>query len=735
VRAKVVFRPGAGGLITDAPESFLKSDSWPYARDVVLSGGVARERWGFAPAWTADTTYFGDPEPVGDQAEAIWRVKFKLANKTVWVASRTWGSSPLTDSSHPNNPGLFGNYDDKSTWVGIGIPRCVYRDELILCASTGTYAIERYSGGGYRSDMPLGATTYYDGESRITAGTGATEAAHTPGTYVRISLGKGQVTTHARIVVTATSNANWIFEDGIHLGAYTTGHARPFQGGGRLARICATANGVFPCVSVISRGTVAVTSLNGAFSATGYGTQWLTQSPTIPELDGAHLLYKDNLTNTYKLREIQSNIAETSFDMYGYTVTDTSKTTAKAEYEILVPPAWTDATVHRGSLWGCGQKQWPNRVYVAPPGWNPAYPPGAVYPYDVGGELSAASPDAWKLDFIDVPSRDDGDPVVAILSSPGPLLVLKRSSVYAIHGTYPNFDVSPVSETSGCVHRTAAITVDSQPYWADRNGIYTYRGGRVVDLTAGKISRQWRGLMAGFDTGMIAMGAVANHLVVSLVDLDDNATRYGRNEGDSANPTDRVLVYSLEANEWVSQFSGVNATCFGSARVPGEQDRLLFGRSGAVHYDLAPAFDGVAWDDGDDAPVDAKGYDEDGVGTTPSAEFYTPSNLAERAGVDGEARLLDASVVTVYNDSGSTRNQVIKVSQDLGRLGDKDATPVTVATITRTNAKQLQRTRFRVGRSGRTHQVQVSLSGAPATSKDQEFHEIVCHFRDPRLRP
>lgn len=748
MRNKVVFRPGAGGLITDIPSNLLKSDSYPYAKDVILHQGVARERWGFSTAWEPD--WFGTSDSL-----SVARVKFKLADRTCWVVTTTAGEI-LTDSYDIN----LTSTDDKTIsgrrYTG-PLVRCVYRDEAIVCYRDGRTPIARYSGGARPSQGLAGAATYTQNQSNIEAVTGLSFDQDAAGFYVRTTLGIGQVHTEARVVdFDRNTLDDFTIEDAIHLGA--TSYARSWDTGTYASETSAVAWASFPCVSIESQGTVTVTASTGTYTVNSFGARWSDHLydagggdfSVYPTDVNSAVLYWNTPTSTWKLREV--NYFTLSFaSLYG--AGSATETTTKQKYEVLMPPTFTDAAVHKGSLWGCGVYWWPNRVYVAPPGWNPAYPPGATYPYDVSEELSKASPDMFKLDFVDVPTRDDSDAVVALLPSNGPLLVLKRSSVYAVHGSYPNFDVNLLSETSGCLTREGAVTIDNQPFWLDRNGIYTYRGGQVVDLTAGKISRQWRGLMAGWQgisTSKLAIGGVAGYLVVSLLNLDSTKTFYGRTDAEASNPTKRVLVYSLEAGEWVTELSGVNANCFGSIRAEGEADALVFGlRDTAPHYDLAPALTGAAWDwaapvQGGDgtfsyplgSPSQALNYDEDGVGTTPTAEFWTPSNLAERAGIDGEARLIDASAVTVNHDAGGTpRTQVLKVSQDLGRLGDKDATPVTVATINATSTKKFQRTRFRVGRSGRQHQVRVSLGNAPTTSADQEFHEFVLNFRDPRSRP
>lgn len=748
MRSKVVFRPGSGGLVTDVPSTFLKGEAVVYANDAVFYRGAMEQRRG----WTYESAY-GAPAsgtPVG-----VIRNKYNLAKATrtlgamqdgtVWVEA---GVTPVTNLSAPNTPGLSP------------IPRCVYRDEVIFCYSDGKTPILRYSGAPTSGSSLSGATvTYTQNQSTVTS---SATFSSTPvaGSYIPI-VADSKVATWARVVNVALSGGSShvaSVEDITHIGSVSAAYAS-----GKISNDGIT-SGSWPCVMIYNTGTceVATTAYTSPTAegavATGFGVSWGTD--LVPFVGRAALIYKDG--TLWRIRSVSERISSTQFRLasspieftagggggtLGVTVAGggppgtagATTTTAKAPYQLVSAPTWTDACVHKGSLWGAGVAYHPNRVYVAPPNWNPALPPGEALPFDVSTTLAKASPDNWLLDYIDVPTSYDGDPVVAILSSQGPLLVLKRSAVHGVYGTYPTFEQSLIRSGAGCIDRTAAITVENTPFWAGEEGVFTYAGGRVQSLVDNKIKREWQALMKGWvqGTSYCTLGVTGGHLVVSVGGLSTNATGGAKNGPDSSNPSGRVLVYDLSAGEWVSRFSNVNARAFNSARVPGETEALLFvGETNGKVGDLTPAITNVKCTDrATQTRVAADAAD--GNGTYPQLEAWTSLGLAEAAGTDGDVRLVDLSVVSNVLDSGSPGATTLQVSvseTDGLRPPASGETPVTVGTVNSDTTDGVNRSRFRVARSGRTHQLRFRTGTTASTAVKVEIQEAVLNFRDARRR-
>jgi len=740
MRSKVVFRPGSGGLVTDVPDTFLKGEALAYVNDAVMYRGALEQRRG----WTYESAY-GSPltgTPVGVLRSQFTRANAKrtigsLSDGTVWLHTGSGTSTDLGAPAIAQSP----------------IPRCVYRDEVILCYGDGKTPILRYSGlGDAGFSVSSGTLSYTQNEATVTSSS-AFSSPPVAGSYMPIVLGGttgDRVATFARIQ-SGASTTNATIENITHLNASAS------YASGKIYNPAATA-GSWPGVMIYNDGTCTVTRTtqtnpSGETAVSdGYGTNW--SSSLMPLSGRAALVYYDG--TVWKVRSISSidstvrlTLASTSivFSTGGgggeigvaSGTPSSATTTTKAAYQILSSPTWTDACVHKGSLWGTGVAYHPNRVYVSPPNWNPALPPGEAYPYDVSTSLQKSSPDSWLLDFIDVPTSYDGDPVVAILSSGGPLLVLKRAAVHGIYGTYPTFEQSLVRAGAGCIDRTAAITVENTPFWAGEEGVFTFANGRVQSLVDNKIEREWQALMKGWvqGTSYCALGVTGGHLVVSVGGLALAATGGAKNGADASNPTERVLVFDIGAGEWVSRFSNVNARAFCSARVPSETEALLFvGEGTGKIADLTPAITDVKCTDRA-AQTRSQADPADGNGTYPQLEAWTSLGLADAAGTDGDVRLVDLSVVSnVYDtgDPGSTTLNV-SVSETEGlRPPVSGETPVVVGTVNSDTTDGVNRNRFRVVRSGRTHQLRLKTGTTASTAKRVQIEQAVLNFRDARRR-
>jgi hypothetical protein len=761
VRSKVVFRPGAGGLITDPPTTMVKPESLVYAVDAIFTRGVLQQRWGYSYESTG-----GKPSGDTSRPYGIWRAKFSRAGVTCTVLSSTAATvgGIWLEQGASTGKLLYAN-----PAISQYVPRCLYRDELIFCNNNGTSPILRYSGSSeLYSALPAGTVyNFLQNQSSIVSslvtGSSASALAAQESAYHVVTLGNGAVKTQVRAAKGAT-NSTHTLEDTIHLLLPPSGVSGIT--GWPDEALTPVASRAFPCIETNSDGSIQVAattvSTDTAYAVTGYGTDF----SVVNTQNGTALLYYDTAATKWKMRQFEAVTTLTSATLgksRGTGVTAYAGTTTISAARFVNPPTWTDCTVHKGSLWGTGVLQYPTRVYVAPPDWNPAMPPGATYPYDASAELWASSPSNWLLDFIDVPSRADSDPVVAVLSSPGPLLVLKKSSVYAIHGTFPNFDLALLASGVGCLSRTSAVTIDGTPYWAGKQGVFTYRGGQIVNLTKDKIGREWQGLTNGWQDGTsyCTIGVVSGHLVVSIRDLyttafSTGATALAMTGPDVAPPARRTFVFDLQLGEWISRMSNCSPLAMHSSRVAGEVDGLLCSSNetdstGKV-IDFAPCFSGIRAVSRTGGTVNSAYANDPAVDYNateqPRFEAWTPEGLGGIAGVDGEARLVDASVVaSVYNSAAPAGpGLLIQVAPYGGLRPEHDptvytanwpTTSVTLGTIPTVANQEVTRTRYRVGLSGRTHQMRFKASGqslSTTVGHRIQVHEAVLNFRDSRPR-
>lgn len=778
MKQKLIFRPGVGGYVSDITETALKAEAATYLSDGTIKTGVLRQRLG----WAYEAAQYPSTWTGLDYPNAVWRSQFLQGTPLAHTA--TLVSTDINKFARLGYGAAGTVVADVSLSTGDDpLPRCVYRGELIYCYSDGKTPVRRY--GGCQSSSINQATaasltrSTNVGTGTLTAGT-LTNGNQNTGAYFPLQIGQAVWVTPRLTYATSTTTVSYQDAQNTQL------TANGVMATGTIVASHTTDWG-WPCIEIYSQGSAAVTRTPftwssteqaATYTASGTGTSW-TIGLDVGDLvrrKRLALLYKDTATN-WKLRSISTIDSATSMTLaydgvWGgasvapafsgadqtYTQATTGgtagapATTTAATYAILSPPTFTDCTVHKGSLFGTGVYWNPTRVYIAPPGWDMSYPPSATLPYDISTPQSNAEPSIWKLDYIDVPATNDPDRCVAVLSTPGPLLVLKQDSVYGISGVYPTFEQSLITKGAGCIDRRSAVSVDGVAFWAGKDGVYAYRDGRVVSLSRNKIDTEWRSLMRGWQasTSGCSIGVVDAQVVVSVWGLSSNGTIGAKVGPDSSGPTRRVLIYDLNAGEWVGRFTYARASGMGqlhSCRVPGEVQGLLAVDPANVTYsttsspnnviDLAPSFTGVrVTNRSTQATTLAGSRDPDNLG--PYLTLWTPTNLGEHAGVDGEGRLIDVSVVTKfkYSTTPSTTTTIAVAAFESGGLrSDEAPVEVSIGNITSTSEVDgTTRNRFFAGRSGRNHQLRLAVTGNDTNSTVIEVQQISATFRDARSR-
>ena len=421
----------------------------------------------------------------------------------------------------------------------------------------------------------------------------------------------------------------------------------------------------------------------------------------------------------------------------GSTITGTAadKTLANTTYHIQRRLPFKDATVHKNSLWGCGVYEYPNRVYVGAPGWNLGIPPGAVDPFDPINAHTLTDISDFQMGTIDVPSPLDGDPVVAVLSTGGPLLVLKGSSVYGIFGTYPSFEQTLIANGAGCVDLRSAVSSDGVAYWAGRDGVYSYAGaGQIQNLTGGKIQREWQALMRGFDTAScVSAGIVSGFLVVSVTWLSGLATGGAKIGPDEDNPSERTFIYDMRQQTWTGRMSNFTARGMQTARVANETPALFAVSDeypGKI-IDVTPVVTGTKCTDREAQKFNAADP-IDAAGTGPQLNAWTSASLAQSVGIEGESRMLDLAIHTNLCDASTPTTQLDYWTRHGEALDTPSDVETSAQTITADTADRVDRTKRRVNRTGRLHQLKVQQVITDSSNQRSEIPEVVISFRDNR---
>jgi hypothetical protein len=689
LRPVIMVRPFTGGMVTDTPEHSLGPDHSPLLQDGYSPSGVYKQRGGWA--------YDGSTADVADNLVGVYRSGYVLADTTRTIT--------IDDDSELriHNASSSGTLQAAAMGTGTYLPRCIYRDELIICAQDGLQPLRRYSGADLTGTLADGvgalAPDYTLGEATITGV--AYSSAPPIGSYVCVqgtTTGSYSVPLWLKIVESSQTS---ILLDGIRASASNA-----------IISADVTSLGfTFPAVSIYDAGTLTL----AAGSITGYGTKWSTGAVTLRSTstagpDGFVVVPPSGVAEFLSFTGITDDDTLT-----GVAGGSGSSITDKSSYLINRRCNWIDAAAHKGSLWGTGNAYYPNRVYVSPVGWNPSFPPGIVGTFSPTTAYTSSNANDYSLDYVDVPSSFDGDNNVAILSSPNPLLVLKRNAVYGVYGSYPNFSVDMVADGIGCIDIRSAHSYDEGQFWAGEGGIYWYTGGQIIDLTAGRINREWRALTRDFDYGTsdyCTLGVSQGHLVVHITT--------------GGGVTQRTYLCDLRDRSWQSRISNFTPRYLSTSRIAGEKEKLLAvsnARQGRV-LDFAPALDG-------------SGTAKDDAGDAPRLQFRTGTGIARANGIEGITRFVDLDVHANVYDAGAAASTVLDLStvHGGGESNDADETK-TLDAIDSDSTDRIDRKSQRVGRKGRLHQIrgEVSTLGTDSSATKVEIHQITATFRDYRGR-
>lgn len=668
-----IIAPFTKGMITDAPAHLLQAEFSPYAQDGFSPRGMFKMRQGWA--------YDGTTTDVGSALSGIYRNRFILADVTRTITTDYVGGIYI------HNPSSSG-----TTLKGTGsdpdfLPRAIYQDEMILCAQDGQTPLQRYSGSAVTSSgiaESSGSPTYTSGQATITGMTYASTP--TAGSYVQWAV-DGTNYPGFRILEGSTTSVTL---EGV-VAASTTGSDQTI-----ILPTCQA----FPSVVVYNAGTVTVSS----GTATGYGTKW-SSGASYSQVFGDHIVVMADGVDAES-----GFFSESGATTASTTVADQA---TKSSYAITRRLPFKDVANHKGSLWGTGVIQYPSRVYVGPPGWNLSFPPGFVLPVDPLAAITSSNANDFFMDFIDVPNSYDGDDVIAILSSPNPLLVLKREAVYGIYGSFPNFSVDMIADGIGCIDIRSAQSFDEGQFWCGEAGIYWYTNGQIVDLTAGRINREWRALTRDFvyGTDYCSVGISQGHLIVHIT--TNNLV------------TQRTYLCDLRSRSWQSRISNFTPNYQYTSRISTEAEKLLCvstSRPGRV-INFSPALDG-------------SGTASDDAGTAPRLQAYTPEGI-DGGTIDDDTRMLDLAVhANVYDvATGLTQMSVSVVTS--GALTNPTAATTSLATISSDSIDSIDRHYYRhVDKRGRRHQVRLAVTslGSDNNSTKVEIEQINATFRPTRNR-
>ena len=607
-RTNTIPRLGTGGRRTDVPTWALRPDELADgSQDGIVYEGAVRRRRGarvhssFSPLGTLD---------------GVYRCVFPYTRrKATIVTSSTGGTSSIYDDGN-----LVFQYTNADETVTRFLPRVMFGGELLLMAEGGIVELRRYAGADPTLGGAAGTTpATVAGQAIVNFATAHSFARGHYIAYTADPIAAGNNDPIKWVRVAETPTATQITMDG----AIAVAARAPTTPGFKTGLS-------YPCITVLSTGTVSATGVSPTtITATGSNFPQLRYS-TASEFPGLYVNPRNYRVN-------------------GTTYTGNSFSTESAAFTNQ-PFLWNrrmpviDGCVHNDVLYTAGVRQFPNRVYISPTGWDMTYAPGAILPYQIESDFTGPA-SSFVLDFVDVPTENDGDPIVALLATDSPRLVLKQNSVWALYGEPPNLDPRPVHIGDGCIDIRSAISVSEGAFWAGSDGIYRYRFGDFDELTKGWMRNEWRALTnAGIE--FCALGVDGRHLIVSIGTADAAHQR-------------RTYAYDLDLGRWLPELTNIHPRHMFSANITGEIQQLLCvddAYPGKV-VNLRPA-------------LDNSGPARDEVGVGPNFRLVTGDALVSGGGIDGEGRILDVAVHANVRDSGGTTLVNVRVTHGGSLRGD-----------------------------------------------------------------
>lgn len=701
-----VISPFIAGLITDIPDWQVPGNGAVLLQDFVDREGVATQRSG----WTNPYTVVG----TGVELRGVAYNRFGLANTTRSIQVGTDGSpSEFTMSINGGSQivsGIGTPYDSGEIDY---LPRAVYRDELLLCHTAGRYPLIRYSGSlADHANSGAATCTTTTGKSTLTATSGTWAATMTAGSYVRVSTRLGPPSLWLR--VTRQVSTTVLNLEGVQASVGRAGLS--FQSNSNSGNGCI--GFTYPCIPVYQAGTISIAA-GAPATVTGTGTEWNTDpSKVFSGPSGDAMLFKPS-ASVNRLSEVVTVTSDTSITL------DSESAVTDAAYQILRRCPFRDVTVQHECLFGSGVEYRKNTVFIMPPGWNPALPPGAIEPFDFMDDAGGQSPNPGYFQGveIDVPGPFDGDRTVGLLAAEGIVLVIKEQGVFGIFGSlYPDFSQQriPTGDGNGAFYGgigpTSVMQLPSGPFWAGPAGVFTYAGGRVINLTDDKINREWRDLVRDGSTD-VCLAEVEDHLLVCV---------YPGGLGVGSGTTYQL---NLRTGAW-STVSNIEFRHSWSAGPDGSSYLVdTLGDYGII--DALPMYQ-----DADGSSVLA--VDAQNASTAPQFIGQTGAGLhLGDDGFDSEARLVDVHVLANIRSSTGT-NPTVTVEHIHGdgrglHGGDTDITK-TIGAISADTTNRTDRTnRMWSRRTGKRHSIKVTAS-VSSNARNVEIHGIAPNFRKHRKR-
>jgi hypothetical protein len=574
-------RLGSRGVITDVDPFKLGPDAWSAAQNVVLRDGVPSAIAKFPAA--ASATDFGTIIE-----GLIHTADDDIAYSTLAgvLTHDRGGSGTFTTTSFPINAASSPVY----------LPLIERNGEVLWFSQKGTNPVVRWSFASSDTGSVSGTLTVTEG-SRIVTWTGG-----------QVSVA-GQYLAVADATTDTTRFVYRVVRGGTNLAEIET----PYDGPTTPTSIGIWRAGTIGLMTTV-REVPATFAAGTLTAATGGSFTLAAEGADIPRV-GDLVGLKNNGTKVGYV----SAVAATTLTVSGGSCDATT-----GVFTVMRPHVASCGALHRGRLYTAGVDWAKNQVSIFPPGYE--------FGQMVNGIDSPLTNKTQSrlVKTLDVPDPKAEGKIVALLSTPGPLLVLRSRDVYYLNGEYPTNNVQLVLEEDGCVDVRSAIQSRFGQIWAGYKGIYIHRNGGIRNIVANLRSREWHALAeANFYGSTIACTVVRDHLLVSA-----NSTTW---------------CYDLMRNVWVGNIPKLDAQAFATPT--------------AVRRDATLGYETMRWTSGSGYQTYAtEGFDHDGTSNIETDCSFTTGALA---GLGDNDRLTNVKV-TYEAIGGAVADPAVRVSTATG---------------------------------------------------------------------
>ena len=670
----VVDGPGLEGQVTDTPETQLRRRQAVLLQDATLRDYVLRQRRGFA--------YLGDTVIAsGTQLESIGRMKFQLADVTRNIVCSDGG-----DIYHvPDTGAAVGVFSGPNA---VYLHRTTYDDQAILCAQDGKTPLRMYAGADAESYTAPSSANQVDGEREISAVSGAWESGITKGAYVFHNDGYAPNMAMRMLEQNGTTD---ITIEGLR------------ASGSTIASSSINVRGTgftFPAIPVYEIGSV---SISASTTANGAGTKWDDFGVDPTSYQDTILMWLETGALSMATITIVTNNTQMGIS------TSSPKPTGEVRYAIMRRCPFTEAETHRSSLWGWGVDGQDSKLWVFPQGANLGLPPGVT-----DSEMEAGFTDGvlderdLMADFYNVPSRQDSDRGVALLSTPGPLLAIKEHSTYAISGVYGNARVDLFRAGVGCIDVRTAFSAPEGQFWADREGVYWYRYGQMVNLTMGRpdegggVHSEWLAWLGDWDSSSYMTCGVSDGVLLASGDVS----------GDQ-----RTYAFDLSRRVCIGRWEGVNPRYMKNVAIEGEQERLLAVTADENRmHDYRPAINGT-------------GDAHDADGNIPQLKYHGPRGLSQIVNIPSQSRLTRVGIQVRFVDTAGEASAIRVSTVHSGRRDEPDDFTLELDEIDSNAADNERHILRRPGFQARHHQLRLEKMVTASTESECSIPQVSFDIR------